>query len=668
MRIGDPFPEYSPIHRRRHDEPSRPGAGDDDAPPRRLPREPREERRRTPREEPRPTLRSGETAAERLRRRRALRRREQRPLPLGRMLLSTLVLAGVLLLAFPYALALLQQGRALPGVSVQGIAVDGLDRSAIEATLEERHAPFLQQPVLLHYAEQTWQPTLDDLGVAFDLGQVSAAAAAYGMRGDPFTRLGELWHLWQQGVDLTPVLALDRRQMQDYLLTEVATEINQPPRDARLNIARSNVISVPGVDGRQVLVDETANDIAAALPTLAPHEIAVRTRLLEPVIPNAAALAAEAEVNALLDTPLLLRHQDESWLWNREQLARLVRVEPVGHGLDVSLDAERLRRDVEGLAQELDSGSVEPRMRFANGALQIIQPGRVGWRLQQAPALDVISTTLRRDSTTTRTVQLPVDTLRPKVEPEDLASLGIHELLGEGRSSFVGSAAYRITNIKAGAARLDGVLIAPGEEFSFNTQLGEVNAENGFVEGYAVVGNRTKLEWGGGVCQDSTTVFRAAFWAGLPITERHAHPFYISWYDRYGLGAYGDGAGLDAAIYTGLNDLKFVNDTGNWMLMQVNVDERRQVMTVQLYGNDPDDRQVSIDGPYVTNITPPPATPVYIEDSTRPAGYFAQSDAARSGRDITIYRIVTENGVEVSREPFFTHFKAWPNVFVRGTG
>jgi vancomycin resistance protein YoaR len=584
------------------------------------------------------------------------------------VLLSTLVLASVLLLAFPYALALFQQGHALPGVSVQGVAVGGLDRSAIEATLEERHATFVQQPITLHYTDQTWQPTLDELGVTFDLRQMSAAATAYGMRGDPFTRLGELWHLWQQGADLTPALTLDRSQLQDYLLREVATEVNQPPRDARLNIAHANIISVHGVKGRQVLVDETANDIAAALPTLAPHEIPVRTRLLEPVIPNEAALAAEAEVNELLSTPLYLRHQDEGWLWEREQLARLVRVEPAGRSLEVVLDAEQLRRDVEGLAQELDSGSVEPRMRFTNGALQITRPGQVGWRLQQAPALEVISTTLRRDSTTTRTVQLPVDTLRPEVEPEDLATLGIHELLGEGRSSFVGSAQYRITNIKAGAARLDGVLIAPGEEFSFNTQLGEVTPENGFVEGYAVVGNRTKLEWGGGVCQDSTTVFRAAFWAGLPITERHAHPFYISWYDRYGLGPYGDGAGLDAAIYTGLNDLKFVNDTGNWMLMQVTVDERRQIMTVQLYGSDPADRQVSIDGPYVTNITSPPATPVYIEDSTRPAGYFAQSDAARSGRDITIYRVVTENGVEVSREPFFTHFKAWPNVFVRGTG
>jgi vancomycin resistance protein YoaR len=214
---------------------------------------------------------------------------------------------------------------------------------------------------------------------------------------------------------------------------------------------------------------------------------------------------------------------------------------------------------------------------------------------------------------------------------------------------------------------MDGVLIAPGEEFSFNTQLGEVDAANGFVEGYAIIGNRTQLEWGGGVCQDSTTVFRAAFWAGLPITERHAHTFYISWYDRFGLGPNGDGQGLDAAIFTGVQDLKFLNDTGNWLLMQATVDDAAQVLTVRLYGTKPN-REVRLEGPFIDNVVPAPNQPVYIDDPARPSGTLYQSDVARSGRDIVVYRVVVENGVEVAREQFFTRFKAWPNIFVRGTG
>src|SRR5205085_12696831 len=188
----------------------------------------------------------------------------------------------------------------------------------------------------------------------------------------------------------------------------------------------------------------------------------------------------------------------------------------------------------------------------------------------------------------------------PQGTAKALPTLGIVGLVSEGKSSFVGSAAYRITNVKAGAARLDGVLIPPDAEFSFNTQLGAVDESNGFVQGYAVIGNRTQLEWGGGVCQDSTTVFRAAFWAGLPITERHAHPFYISWYNAFSFPDGQEGPGMDATIYTGVQDLKFKNDTGHWLLMEAVADEENQVLTVRLYGTKPD-RAVSIKGPEIAN-------------------------------------------------------------------
>ncbi|MBC8075946.1 MAG: VanW family protein, partial [Chloroflexales bacterium] len=357
---------------------------------------------------------------------------------------------------------------------------------------------------------------------------------------------------------------------------------------------------------------------------------------------------------------------ERNWTWTPVKLAELVRVEPRARTLAVELDAAKLAMAIERLAQLADSGSVEPRLRFANGGLEIMQQGRSGQRLRQPEAVAAISTTLALNQAITRTLALPMETVSPQVTPDKLATLGVAELLGEGRSSFEGSADYRITNIKAGAARMDGVLIPPDSEFSFNTQLGEVDAANGFVEGYAVVDNRTQLEWGGGVCQDSTTVFRAAFWAGLPITERYAHPFYISWYDRFAFAEYGDGAGLDAAIYTGVNDFKFANNTGHWILMQAEVDDNNQILTVQLYGTK--DRTVEFAGPEVSNEQAAPASPRVIDDSSKPAGYYQQTDTARGGRDIVVYRTVTVNGVRGESEAFWTRFKAWPNVFVRGTG
>ena len=160
-------------------------------------------------------------------------------------------------------------------------------------------------------------------------------------------------------------------------------------------------------------------------------------------------------------------------------------------------------------------------------------------------------------------------------------------------------------------------------------------------------------------------MFRAAFWAGLPITERHAHPFYISWYDDYSFPNE-SGPGMDATIFTGVLDLKFLNDTGHWLLMEASVDEGAQVLTVRLYGTKPD-RTVVAKGPEITQIIPAPSEPVYVNDDKLPAGTVKQTDTARRGMDIAVYRVITEQGVQKTPETFFTRFKAWPNVFARGT-
>ncbi len=597
---------------------------------------------------------------------RQVRRPPRHPFSLPHFLFKLTLVCVVTLLLLPLAIQLRYQGQAMPGVSVQGISVAETNQSVISQGLTARYAGFSRQPLTLTYADQTWRPTLTQLGVTFDPDQAAALALEPGRRGDVLTRLREQWMLWHMGIDVAPRLVIDRQRLQDYLYS-ISEPLEHPPSDAALSLAGGRILGTPGAPGRQVLIDETANDIILALQTLTPQEVALRTRLLEPSIDDDALVVAQAKASEFLSSPLVLTRGDEHWIWEVERLAELLQVSSVGEELRVAVDLERLSEAVEGLAQIVDSGSVEPRLRFADGALQVVQEGQQGWQLKQEEAVQVISETLQVSSPTTRTLTLPFEELYPQVTADKIGELGIVELVGTGRSSFAGSAQYRITNIKAGATRMDGVLIPPDAEFSFNTQLGNVDAANGFVEGYAIIGNRTQLEWGGGVCQNSTTVFRAAFWAGLPITERYAHPFYISWYDRFALGDYGDGAGMDATIYTGVNDLKFVNDTGHWLLMHSYVDEINQVLTVNLYGTRPD-REVVLDGPHISNEVSPPASPIYINDPNRPSGTVYQSDVARSGRDIVIYRSIMRDGEEVRHDTFFTRFKAWPNVFVRGTG
>ncbi len=602
-------------------------------------------------------------ATRRLKRRALVRRR----VVFWRNLGIAVAAVCTVLLLLPYLIAFSYSNRALPGVSIQGVRVSNHDPAAIAATLEARYADFLRQPLTISYRNQVWTPALADLGARFDMDATIAAALAQGRTGDPFTRLRDLTMLVLGGIDLAPRVVIDEQQVQHYLLA-LAADVNHPPRDAALSVQYGKVIATPADGGRQLLPYDNTIEVLQALSSLQPQQITLRTRALEPTVNNQMLAVAQQQAAQILATPLVLKHGEREWVWQPAQIAELLTIRADQSSMQVQLDPERLAQAVEAFAVGFDSGSVEPRLQFAAGALEVIAPGRTGWRLDQARATRYISETLMQASAVTRTVRLPAEKLSPQITPEKLAGLGITELLGRGQSSFEGSAPYRITNIRAGAERMDGVLIAPREEFSFNTQLGEVNAENGFVQGYAVVNNRTALEWGGGVCQDSTTLFRAAFWAGLPITERHAHPFYISWYDRFGFGDYGDGAGLDAAIYTGQNDLRFVNDTDHWILIQVEMDEANQILTVDLYGTRKDRREVAFDGPYLSNETPPPATPVYVDDPAKPRGYLYQSDAARSGRDITVYRVIYEQGVEVVREPFVTRFQAWPNVYVRGVG
>jgi vancomycin resistance protein YoaR len=582
--------------------------------------------------------------------------------PILGIALIVAALGIALFFAQPFITDVLAADRAMPGVSIQGMPVGSLSREEIRTALASHYAPFIEAPLTLVFEGRSWQPSLDDLGVQFDFDQVALAALGVGRTGNPLRRIEELWKLRQKGgIDIAPRLRVDAARVQQYLIG-LAAEIDRPPRNAALSIAAGKVLPTAAQPGRQLLVDATALDILRALQSLEPQTVTLRTRILEPTLADEDIAAAVVDAELLLSRPLELRQGERRWVWDQDRIAEMLTISVIDGRMFINVDQARLERAVDRLAQFVDSPSAEPRVTFRNGRLQIIESGRDGLRLKKAEAVEAIRLALR---TPDRVVELPVETIRPQITTETLPTLGIVELVAEGKSSFAGSAGYRVTNIRAGAARMDGVLIPPGAEFSFNTQLGAVDAEHGFVQGYAVIGNRTQLEWGGGVCQVSTTVFRAAFWAGLPITERHAHPFHISWYDAF---SFPDQAapGMDATIYTGVQDLRFINDTGHWLLMEAVVDTSAQVLSVRLYGTRPD-RRVAVVGPEITNIVPPPAQAVYINDPSLPFGTVRQTDRARRGMDIKVYRVITEQGVQKTPELFFTRFKAWPDVFVRGT-
>ncbi len=557
-------------------------------------------------------------------------------------------------------------GKIYPNVSVRGVSVGELTPAMARAALERQFASFLAQPVILTYGDQIWTPTLADLGVRLEIDRAVEQAYLAGRGHDLFTNLGEVFTVYRDGLELPLHLTVDQAAMQTYLLSR-AVQVERPASDARIVLDGGLIAVTPATTGQQVLINETLHELTTALQSLVPQTVALRTRAVAPRLSDGAVQAAREELARLLAGPITITVEGarSPTVWSLEELARLVHVErqagAAGDTLAVTVDRARLQAKLADLAEKTTIPGQLPRVDWNGGNLRIFKEGVPGRRFDVARAEDVVLRALAAPATA-REVTLPLSQESLPVTAANLDQLGITELLAVGRSDFSGSAAYRITNIQAGMRLLHGVLVPPGAEFSFNDTIGRIDASNGFVEGYAIVQNRTQLEWGGGICQDSTTMFRAAFWAGLPITERWGHSFYISWYDKYGFGEYGNGPGMDATIFTGALDLKFLNDTGNWLLIQTLADPSRALAEVRIYGTS-DGRKVSLIGPTITERVPAPTRPRYVPDPRQPRGSMRQSDKARGGMTIHFTRVIERDGQIIERRQFETKFKPWPNIY-----
>jgi vancomycin resistance protein YoaR len=245
--------------------------------------------------------------------------------------------------------------------------------------------------------------------------------------------------------------------------------------------------------------------------------------------------------------------------------------------------------------------------------------------------------------------------------------LGIRELIHTETSYFYGSDAGRVQNIQTAASRFHGLLVAPGEVFSMAAALGDITLDNGYAEAMIILGDQTIKGVGGGVCQVSTTLFRTAFFSGLPILERHAHAYRVYYYEKVaGNRINANLAGLDATVFVPLVDLKFKNDLPSWLLMETYVNPSASSITWKFYSTS-DNRRVEWQTTGITNVVPAP-DPVYRENPNLPSGTIKQVDWAAEGADVTVNRTVYKNDAVYLQDTFSTHYLPWANSYEYGPG
>lgn len=665
MSQTTPEPEYQPFHslppRRRRTSRAQPGT-----PP-------------APATPPPPNL----TPEARIELRRA-RRNQRRGLPkIGAPLL---VLTFVALLAVG-ALAGYQwylRDRAVPGVRVLGEEIGGMTRARAEAQIRaELGDPnvllerFGGDQIILRDGSNVYRAWPWELGFRSDLKPALDAAFQIGHRDDFVLSLVEQGRAVLVGADVNASSAFDDAIAKQYV-SVLASQIDRPSRDASYRLEGMNLIEQPAQAGRRLDGEETFKRIKAFAANPG-GEVALP---IQDLVPNAVdAKQAQAQIKAFLAAPLVLQFRERAWAIDQAALAQMLTLQPASNAdgslsYKAVLNDAAIRAKVEALAREINQAPRDARFHFSDGVLTptvMSQEGRalnidatvqaVALKFQQASASRRVQGNAAPNETALNalrenTIELAVTVTKPDVDARDAANFGITELVSSGTSQFRGSIPSRIVNINTAQKSFDGVVIPPGATFSFIKYLSEIVEANGYEDAYVIFGDRTVLGPGGGVCQVSTTMFRAAFFAGFPIVER--------WEHAYRVGYYEPPKGLDAAVFVPSADMKFVNDTPNYILIESVADIPNLKLTFNFYGTKPNGREVKMTEPEVTNKVPHPPTK-YIDDPNLPRGTTKQIDFAVDGEDVTLYREIYQNGQLLAREKFFSRYEPWTAVYLRGT-
>ena len=395
--------------------------------------------------------------------------------------------------------------------------------------------------------------------------------------------------------------------------------------------------------------------------------------------PEASLAATAQELNLALDTRLMasralsIGRQTPNPYFNLLQIVAAYN-HAINLPLEISYHSRLLGQKLDAVAPLIEKEPVSAIFDFnpeagpdRKGRVEAFSPSKNGLALDRPKIIpSLVSQTkfflTNRGGSGGDSLNIPLytKTVYPSVQTSAAETYGLHDLLGQGKSYFYDSIPGRVYNISLGTQKVSGRLVAPGEIFSFNESIGTVSAVFGFQKAYSIIKGKTVLDDGGGVCQVSTTLYRAVLNAGLPVVERVAHAYRVGFYEQGGFFP-----GLDAPVYPPSPDFRFQNDTGHWLLLQANFDQAKKQLTFDIFGT-ADGRQTTIDGPYFLSTSPPPE-PVYEDDPTLPASQVKQVDTAHAGAKVYFKRKVTRGDEVLIDETVNSNYIPWPARYLRGT-
>ena len=545
--------------------------------------------------------------------------------------------------------------RFYPGVRLDGEDVSGLTRAEAQARLAARWDGFRDSPVIFRLDGRTWNPAGAEVGIEVDYATPLAQAYAWGRLGSWEARLRQQQQTLEAPRDWRTIFRFDPHTFMQYV-ERISDEIAQAPTDAVLRIETQGGQRLarvyPSSEGRELVPADVLAVMSRRFDTPQRLIIDLQARSVAPRVATADVTPAAERARELMDGHIELVAPGQRWSIAREDLAEDMRVVGPAEAPDVTVDVsyrafDRVAREI---ADTLRVAAVEPKIRVdREGNVVPLVQGTPGRTIDGEGLWSRVRTAFDRGQ---QRVNVPLVITQPSITRLSAGELQFNNLIAQGVSRFSGSSGNRIHNINNGSRLIDGTVIPPGETFSFNATVGPITAGNGFVEGLVIAPSRTEPGIGGGICQVSTTLFRAAFWAGLPISERWQHAYRVGYYE---LGP-NNPPGFDAAIWQPAQDLAFTNDTPNHILIRRILDLHRETLSFRLMGPSLE-REVTLESWKGAEIEPPP---LRVEPSTELApGEIEKTDSAIPGLRTVITRHVRLGGRVIAKDRFPSVFLPW---------
>jgi vancomycin resistance protein YoaR len=547
----------------------------------------------------------------------------------GLSILGTVIFIAIVLVV---SFELVYAGKIYPGVSANGVYLGGLSKSEAEAKLAKATIAYSTEVLPITYNTTTLRIPLNQLSLKYN-AKVSEKAVAFG-------RIGS----WQDKLHAQARSILGRStpysdfsyttEKLDSYLSQATDEVDTTVQNATLSFNNNSAQVTPAKSGKRLDIGRLALAIENRLGQTSNDAVTAPVYELEPSISTESLTAASHQADSYVAAPISYTLNGEVKMIDQATIISWLAATSIAPkesyfpdfypsinapSAKVGLDSKAIAAYVSDFAAKTDRNAQNAALTVSNGAVVVAQESHDGIKLDRDDALKQITEAITMPGAK-RDLILKADVTKAAISSETLASLGLTERISTATTYFPGSPYNRLTNVRVGASHFNGVILAPGEQFSFGKILGYVGPENGYTPGLVILNNHEEKAYGGGLCQVSSTAYRAALLAGLPINERYNHSFAISYYTApYGV------PGVDATIYYPAVDMKFTNDTGHYIFIQTHM--AGSTLTFDYYGTKTKSGQIR--GPFFVDGNSDetkPSTTVFYRDVLDLAGNVTKTD------------------------------------------